>query len=273
MPIAFCLLPTITDKSCSLPGFGVISKAFIKERGGGKLGYEEKLVVKELQQRGIPFTLYTEKRIHRRQLPLDDESLVVGDMPCIYGALKQLSIPLPEPNDYPASLQVFLHRPIWKSTLQNLESRLRKGYSLGTFAKPASRHKRFTGCVFESEYDLSQVYGVSRQEQLLCSEIVTWVSEYRIYVVHSEIRSIDHYAGDSGVMVDMEKIRHAIQALDHAGESYAGYALDFGVLASGQTALVEMNDGFAIGAYKIDSKNYTDMILARWEELLSKIKS
>jgi hypothetical protein len=40
-------------------------------------------------------------------------------------------------------------------------------------------------------------------------------------------------------------------------------------LNSGQIALVEMNDGFAIGAYSIDSKNYTDMIWVRWEELLS----
>ncbi|MEM8604121.1 MAG: ATP-grasp domain-containing protein, partial [Cyanobacteria bacterium P01_H01_bin.121] len=59
------------------------------------------------------------------------------------------------------------------------------------------------------------------------------------------------------------------QALDNAGDSYAGYAIDFGVLTSGQTALVEMNDGFAVGAYGIDSRNYTDMIWARWEQLLS----
>lgn len=250
----------------------MISKAFIREQGGNKLGHEEKLIVEELQRRKIPFTLYTEKRIHRRQLPLDDESLVVGDMPCIYGALKQLAIPLPEPNDYPASLTNFLHRNIWQSNLKNLETKLRDSYSPGIFAKPASRHKRFTGCVLESEYDLSQVYGVSRQEKLLCSEVVTWVSEYRIYIVHSEIRSVDHYAGDVGVMIDMEEVHLAIQALDNAGESYTGYAIDFGVLASGQTALVEMNEGFAIGAYNIDSKNYTDMIWARWEELLGKMR-
>jgi hypothetical protein len=30
-----------------------------------------------------------------------------------------------------------------------------------------------------------------------------------------------------------------------------------------------MNDGFSIGAYNINRKDYTDMILARWEEILS----
>ncbi|BAY78800.1 hypothetical protein NIES25_52780 [Nostoc linckia NIES-25] len=250
----------------------MISKAFIQEQGNGRLGHEEQLVSEELRARGIPITFYTQKRIHRRQLALDNESLVVGDMPCILGAIKQLGIPEPEPNDYPASLKNFMHRRTWTSTLEQLEIELSKGRYAPTFAKPATRRKRFTGYVFESEYDLCQVYGVSRQEPLLCSEVVSWVSEYRIYVVHSQIRSIDHYDGNPNIVLDIEKVLCAIQALDNAGESIAGYAIDFGVLDSGETALVEMNDGFAIGAYKIDRKNYTDMILARWQELLMSVK-
>jgi ATP-grasp domain, R2K clade family 2 len=247
----------------------VISKAFIQEKGNGRLQEEEQRVVEALKLRGIPITFYTEKRIRRRQLMLDGESLVVGDMPCIVGALQQLSIPEPEPNDYPVSLHEFFHRRVWRSTLRELELGLRDNCYPAVFVKPATRRKRFTGFVLESEYDLSQVYGVSRQEKVWCSEVVTWLSEHRIYVVHSEIRDVDHYAGNADVSVDLEEVCRAIQALDQAGESYEGYAIDFGVLDSGQTALVEMNDGFAIGAYSIDSKNYTDMIWARWEELLS----
>ncbi|TYQ31110.1 ATP-grasp domain-containing protein [Pseudanabaena sp. UWO310] len=247
----------------------MISKAFIQEQGNRRLQKEEQRVVEELRHRGIPITFYTEKRIRRRQLMLDSESLVVGDMSCIVGALQQLSIPEPEPNDYPISLHEFLHRRVWRSTLAELEPVLRDGRYLAMFVKPATRRKRFTGCVFESEYDMSQVYAVSRQEKVWCSEVVTWLSEYRIYVVHSEIRSVDHYAGNTDIPIDVAEVHRAIQALDQAGESYAGYAIDFGVLDSGQTALVEMNDGFAIGAYSIDSKNYTDMIWARWEELLA----
>ncbi|MEP0892619.1 ATP-grasp domain-containing protein [Leptolyngbya sp. FACHB-16] len=247
----------------------MISKAFIQEQGNGRLREEEQRVVEELKYRGIPITFYTEKRIRRRQLVLDSESLVVGDMPCIVGALQQLSIPEPEPNDYPVSLHEFLHRRVWRSTLRELELGLRDSHYPAVFVKPATRRKRFTGCVLESEYDLSRVYGVSRQEKVWCSEVVTWLSEHRIYVVHSEIKGVDHYAGNAEVSVDLEEVRRAIQALDQSGESYAGYAIDFGVLDSGQTALVEMNDGFAIGAYSIDSKNYTDMIWARWEELLA----
>lgn len=251
----------------------MISQAFIQEQSHGQLKEEEKLVVTELKSLKIPITFYSEKRIHRRQLPLDYNSLVVGDMPCILGALKQLSIPVPEPQDYPASLTDFLHRRIWKTTLGALEIQFRNGKSDPIFAKPATRHKRFTGCIFESEYDFAQVYGVSRKEKLFCSEVVTWLSEYRVYVVNAEIRSIHHYSGDKNIFVDLKAINLAIHILKEARENYAGYAIDFGVLASGQTALVEMNDAFAIGAYGISSKDYTDMIVARWEQLLSLSKT
>jgi hypothetical protein len=251
----------------------MITKAFIQGHKNGHLREEELRVIHELNLRQIPITYYTEKLIHRRQLLLDSESLVVGDIPCVLGALKQLSIPEPQPNDYPDSLNKFLHRRIWRSSLSELELELRGIRFPPTFIKPEGRRKRFTGCVFESEYDLSKVYGVSRQEKLLCSEVVNWISEYRVYVVNSEIRSIDHYYGDANVQVDIKELQQAIQSLDKAGDSYAGYAIDFGVLDSGQTALVEMNDGFSIGAYNIDSKNYTDMIWARWEELLIQRKN
>jgi hypothetical protein len=245
-----------------------IANAFIQEQGNGKLRTEEMLVVSELERIGIPITYYTEKRMRRRQLPLDDRSLVVGDLPCILGALKQLAIPAPLPNDYPASLSDFLHRRVWKSTLGALEFALRDGVCRSTFAKPATRCKRFTGCVFDAESDLYRVHGVSRHEELWCAEVVTWASEYRVYIVNSEIRSVDWYAGNREISLDLNEVRRAILALDTAGESLAGYAIDFGVLASGATALVEMNDGFALGAYQIDSKNYTDLLWARWEELL-----
>ena len=250
----------------------MITKAFIQEQGNEILGDEEQLVVEELTERGISISFYTEKRIQRRQLPLDNQSLVVGDMSCVLGALKQLGISEPLLNDYPVYLSNLMYRQTWICTVSKLEKILLQGIHKPIFAKPATRRKRFTGCVFETEDDLYKIYGVSRQEKLLCSEVVSWKSEYRVYVVNSEIRSIDFYNGNPDVLIDIKKVQQAIKSLDDAGESYAGYAIDFGVLDSGETALVEINDGFAIGAYNIDRKNYTDLILARWEELLSSCK-
>jgi hypothetical protein len=59
----------------------------------------------------------------------------------------------------------------------------------------------------------------------------------------------------------------AIGLLEASGEATAGYGIDFGVLRGGTIALVEWNDGFALGSYDLDKSLYTDLILARWCEL------
>jgi hypothetical protein len=53
-----------------------------------------------------------------------------------------------------------------------------------------------------------------------------------------------------------------------SGEAVAGYGLDVGVLGTGQTAVVEVNDGFGLGSYGLEAAVYTDLILARWAELV-----
>jgi hypothetical protein len=246
----------------------MIDHAFIQEEGGGQLRHEEKLVVEGLQLRGIPFELYTEKRILRRQLPLTETSLVVGDMPCTYGAMKQLGIPIPEANTYPASLVGFMHRRTWHSTVGQLRTDVSDGAGRAIFAKPTNRQKVFTGAVFADLADLYWLHKVSHRQPIICAESVRWLTEYRVYVCEGAILSVDFYDGDASIKPDLERVEAAIRRLTDAGEAYAGYAIDFGVLSSGETALVEMNDGFSVGAYSIGSDDYTRMILARWDQLL-----
>lgn len=80
------------------------TRAFLQELGNGRLRREEALLQEHLQSLGIPCAPYTLKRIQRRQLPLSRDTLVVGDMDAMHGAMQQLKIDIPKPNDYPASL-------------------------------------------------------------------------------------------------------------------------------------------------------------------------
>ena len=251
----------------------MIDHAFIQEQGNGKLRHEEALVIEDLKLRGIPYELYTEKRILRRQLPLVGTSLVVGDMQCTYGAMKQLGIPVPDANTYPASLADFMHRRTWRSTVGELRNEVADGFKSAIFAKPVDRQKVFTGAVFGSTADLYWLHRVSHRQPIVCAEPVTWLSEYRVYVCDGEILSIDLYEGDASIRLDVARVEEAIRRLAEAGEAYAGFAIDFGVLSTGETALVEMNDGFSVGAYGIGSEEYTRMVLARWDELLGKTGS
>ncbi|MFY0569486.1 ATP-grasp domain-containing protein [Archangium lansingense] len=245
----------------------MIRRAFIQELGGGRMEPEMRDVLGGLQERGIPAELFTAKRLERRQLPLDRETLVAGDVPSVLGALGQLGLEPPPTNDYPRSLEPFLHRRLWTSTVRRLVAGIEDGSSPPVFAKPQGRKKRFTGHVFGTQEDLLYLQRTSLSTPILCSEVVRWRSEYRVFVIRGRIVGVRHYAGDPAIPVDEAQVERAVRSLEEAGEGTAAYGVDFGVLETGQTALIEWNDGFALGSYGLDRSLYTELTLTRWEEL------
>ena len=249
----------------------MFTRAFLEEMGNGKLRHEEQLLRGEFERRGIPVSLYTAKRIQRRQLPLSCDTFIAGDMDAMHGAMRQLKIEIPVPNDYPRSLSPFMYRNVWTSTLGAVERQILESGSQPIFAKPADRCKGFTGRAFASIEDFREIGPVSRRQKVWCSNVVIWSSEYRIYVVGEEIVAVDQYAGDPSVALDSATVHAAVAAFRASGEASSAYGIDFGVLTTGQTALVEANDGYALGAYQISASAYTDLLLTRWNELVSKI--
>ncbi len=245
-----------------------IKKAFIQKTGRG-LDIEEELLVRFFEKKSIPYSLYTKKDIQRRRLPLSRETLVAGDLDSVHGALRQLEIPPPQSNSYPSSLSSLLYRRIWTGTLQELRTLTESPYFEPVFVKPKSLQKRFTGRVVSSGADLYFFHDVSKHTEILYSEVVEWISEYRVYIIDSEIRHIAHYDGDPDVPISMEVVKEAVESLDRSGESYAAYGIDFGVLKTWETALIEMNDGYALGAYKMKDEDYGELIVKRWLELVA----
>ena len=242
--------------------------AFIHEQGNGRLPHESKLVRECCLAGGIPIQLYTIKRIQRRQLPLTPRSFICGDMDCMHGAMKQLGIPIPAPVYFPQSLVGYLHREIWSDTVGGLRSRLEEDRR-PVFAKPAGRAKLFTGRVFAGQSDLYRLSTTSWREPVWCSEVVSWRSEYRVYVVGQDIIAVDHYGGDATVVLDRSVVAEAVITYRRSGEAPAAYGIDFGVLATGETALVECNDGYALDAYQIAAPLYGELLFERWRELVS----
>ena len=43
--------------------------------------------------------------------------------------------------------------------------------------------------------------------------------------------------------------------------------MDFGVTAQGQTVMIEVNDGYALGSYGLFYPRYAQLLSARWAEL------
>jgi len=245
----------------------MLQRAFIQEEGHGRMEPEMRDLRDALVERGVPTELFTAKRMERRQLPLARNALVAGYVPTVLGALKQLGIEPPPTNDYPKCLTPFLHRRLWTSTVRQLTAQLYDLSAPPVFAKPGGRRKRFTGHVFRTSDDLMLLERASASTSLLCSEIVRWLSEYRVFVIRGAVVGIRHYAGDPAVALDEATVHEAVRLLESSGEATAGYGVDFGVLATGETALVEWNDGFSLGSYGLERALYSELTVARWCEL------
>lgn len=244
----------------------VFARALLQDLGQATLRREDRLVADALTRRGIPHATYLYKRLARRQVPLSRDCFLTGDWDCIHAALPQLGVEVPAPDDYPASLAPWLRRRVWRSTLADVERALRDGEFGALFVKPATRQKRFTGRVVSSTYEAVALGAYGRREPVVCAEVVRWRSEHRVYVIGDDIVAVDRYDGDGAL--DLGVVREALATLRSAGESYAAFGIDFGVLDTGETALVERNDGVALGAYEIAAEPYTELLMTRWRELM-----
>ncbi|MFT5682744.1 MAG: hypothetical protein ACI8RZ_003668 [Myxococcota bacterium] len=215
-----------------------------------------------LSSQGVTVHRFHEKAMLRRRIALDSQTLVIGRHPTMRAAMQQLAIPIPEPVDYPDCLRGALHRRIWRSTLGGARAAAASGASV--FVKPARRSKRFTGTILDPACS-DALSGVSRRTPVWCAEVVQWQGEHRCFVQDGAIVDCRRYSGvgdvDLGVVAGWADLyaRHGAPR---------GYAMDCGLLADGTTALVECNDGFALGRYGAEVEGYVAVLAARWGEVV-----
>jgi hypothetical protein len=86
-----------------------------------------------------------------------------------------------------------------------------------------------------------------------------------IFVCRGDITEVCHYQGDPLRFPDARVIRNAIA--EFGERAPAGYGIDFGVMDNGRTVLVEVNEGYSLGSYGLNSVEYAELLEARWFEL------
>lgn len=235
-----------------------------------KLGREELLLYTLLSESfGFETAIASEKQMARSKFVMDHETMAVGGIPFVKHALRQLGKPLPEHTPYPEVLRHLLYREVYTphslyATKRWIDSSKR------LFVKPAD-WKRFTGFVAEFSTDY-RFNGVGNSTPVWASEPVNFISEWRVYVADDVIldtRFAD-FGGDRTIEPDMKVICEAVELLAK-NKAPRGYVVDFGVLDTGETALVEMNDGFSFGAYDgVPAHVVLAVTVHRWTELISK---
>lgn len=242
----------------------------IIQDNGHALGWEELLAKAHALTLGLPVLQASVKQMERGRVVLGPTDLVVGGVPFVLSAMRQLGIAVPEHTPYPSSLAPYLHRKVHRVPELRMVLQVLQDGGPRVFVKPAKGWKRFTGFVAEFPDDY-RFAGASRRAPVWVSETVRFVSEWRCYVEQGTIRACqfaDH-GGDRAFRPDLGVIQRACRALADAGQAPAGFVIDFGVLDTGQTALIELNDGFSFGAYDgLDAEVLFDVVNARWRELV-----
>lgn len=255
-----------------------------------KLEIEEELICKRALELGLPVEFASLKEMQRGKIPLDKNTLVAGSVGFVKAALRILGKDLPAHIPYPKAIEKFLGRKVWfEPKLKNVLSEIENGRTL--FVKPARGWKRFTGFVCDNPFDY-RFKGSSKNAPVWVSDPVSFVSEWRVYVcndlwyVSDDLRYVckekilgifpspTNSKEDESLPDEVEDfpdpfvIADCLKTLFENQKCPKGFAIDFGVISSGETVLVEMNDGFAIGNYGLSDEKYFKMVAERWRELL-----
>jgi len=201
--------------------------------------------------------------------------LPVGTVEFVREAMRLSGIAEPTNISYPSVLRGFLKR--------KLEER-QAGSIFQAFVKPINT-KTFTGFVFDAMMDpdsldqftaeqFHEFMKLDAREKVWTSEIVEWNAEVRYYVLEGKILGYGRY--DDGPDEWPEPPLEFVQEIVDTYESRSmntpiAYSVDVGMLASGEPALVECNDAWALGCYKgtLSENDYVEMLWARWQQLFS----
>lgn len=219
---------------------------------------------------GVPAVTVSFEGLDAFQLGADD--MPVGSVEFIRKVMGLRGIPEPASLSYPESLLPYLRRSVTRQRLGDLKP------EAPVFVKPVEV-KRFTGFVLRpghavehyDEHDqeqLSAAYALGDDFEVYLSEVVEFLSEWRFYVQDRDIiggARYDAHGADEAPEPDRAVVESAVRQFSGP----AAYAIDFGVLANGKTALVEVNDAWAIGLYGrcLEPRVYLDMLATRWAEL------
>jgi hypothetical protein len=208
--------------------------------------------------------------------------IIIGSVQATVYFLKLLEIDAPKYLGYPKELEPFLDRKIRLTTLREYLTKPFHGFPFLTkspdeldlfngipfFIKPAHEIKKFTGSLVETRSELSilvNVLGCGVDDQVYVSEPVNFLSEWRCFIQGGKLQGIQYYAGDyrkypnTGVIDDIAELYK---------DSPIAYTLDVGVLDNGITALVEVNDMWAIGSYGFNQKKYVESSILRFKEII-----
>jgi hypothetical protein len=194
-------------------------------------------------------------------LALTAATVVYGYVSVVHRALERVGAQTQALSTTPPALARFLERRTWQTTLGAVRQS-----SAEVFIKPLRDDKAFAGHVRSGRLADAQVTAQLPDDlEILASEVVTLVSEWRLFVLEGRCIGARPYRGDHRApQPNLALVESVIAAFVDAP---IAYAVDLGLVDDGRTILVEVNDAYSLNAYGLPSVPYAQMIAARWQQL------
>jgi len=164
----------------------------------------------------------------------------------------------------PSTLYHFADRDLYYTNMKEF----RKYPQFPSFVKPVFAKKFVAGVIKTQEQLDLFLKDVPDNEEIMVSDVVEFISEYRGYVINGELKGIYHYLGDFRIFPDMSVVDRMVAFYK---ATPVGYALDVGITKDGKTLLVECNDGWSLGNYGLNHVTYSTLLGQRWIELMKDI--
>lgn len=148
------------------------------------------------------------------------------------------------PNYFPDFVSPLLSRKVWKTDKWPLEGNI--------FIKPAEVYKKFTGFIKKKGYK------GKKSGPYICSDVVTFVDEWRYYICNGIILVAEWYDGQNENSI--------APILNIQIPPNYCCALDVGMLESGKVEVIECHHPFACGWYgKTGAKEYAKWLAHGWK--------
>jgi hypothetical protein len=167
---------------------------------------------------------------------------------------------------YPESLENFMGRKTGYVKVGHLTALLDSNENQ-LFIKPANDDKQFTGFICKHKEDRwnPRISAMENDALLAWSEVVTFITEFRVYVLNGRIQNVSRYRGPVDKYPDMKVVREMVDAYSDAP---IAYGLDVGVTSSARTLLVEVNEALALSNYGLAPTLHAKMVASRWFEIM-----
>tara|TARA_R100001132_G_C3268895_1_gene91219 strand:- start:1383 stop:2156 length:774 start_codon:yes stop_codon:yes gene_type:complete len=252
----------------------MLKKVFVQQNSQGEwLTRDCYTVAREFTRQGldvIPF--HSNDFDSSSSLPIDKESMVYGEVHLARKGIKAMGYRPPDPLTFPPCLLRSRDIPPTLMTMEQLRTRF-KGQDPGTWWLRSFEPKDFPSQKVESFSDLVGLDYVSGSSQVWISPIVSYISEYKLFMESSCLVGVAHVKGDPLITLDLKDLNLALTRAKQMVQD--SYVLHMGVAMFPNrpesirtpTLFIKAQEVYGTESLNLSPSMYCTLLQKRWNQL------